>query len=189
MDEAAGRWELLFADVDAEFEALRREELVAEAADRTRREFALVALIDRLRAAVNAPLELWLADVDTVRGVLRRVGPDWILLAEGGRREVVVPLAAVTAVSGLRTRTAAAGSDGVVAGRLDLRYLLRRLARDRAPLRVLLRGGRTVTGTCDRVGQDFVELAEHPPGEARRPGAVREVRSVQLGALLAVRTY
>jgi hypothetical protein len=37
------------------------------------------------------------------------------------------------------------------------------------------------------VGADFVELAEHPAGEARRRGEVRGVRTVPFTALGAVR--
>lgn len=188
VDERAGRWELLFADVDAEFEALRREEMTAETADRSRREFALVAFVDRLRAAVGAPLRVWLPDGEPIQGVLRQVGPDWMLLAEDEHRETLVPLAEVTAVSGLLARTAVAGAEGAVAAALDLRYALRRLARDRAPLLVTLRGGRVVSGTCDRVGRDFLEISEHPPGERRRLGGAGLALSVPLTAVLAVRS-
>jgi hypothetical protein len=187
VDDPGGRWELLFADADAEFEALQRADLLAETADRSRREFALIALVDRVRAAIDRPLEVWLPEGEPVRGILRQVGPDWILLGEAAHRETVVPLAAVTAIGGLLARTAAAGSEGVVAARLDLRYLLRKLARDRAQLRILLRGGRVASGTCDRVGRDFLEVAEHPQGEPRRAAAVQALRSIPIAAVLAVR--
>ncbi|GAA3391593.1 hypothetical protein [Cryptosporangium minutisporangium] len=183
MDE---RWEFLFADADAQFDALRREEMTAEAADRSRREFALVGLVDRLRGAVGTTLEIWL-DTGPIGGTVRRVGPDWILLGGSGRRETLIPLTAVNAVSGLPDRTAAPGSEGMVEARLDLRYALRRMARDRVPVRVVLRGGRSASGTFDRVGRDFAEFAELLPGDARRAGAVRAVRSIPLGALLVVR--
>jgi hypothetical protein len=188
VDEPIGRWELLFADVDAEFEALRHEEVAAETADRSRREFALIAFVDRLRAAVGVSLRVWLPEGEPIEGVVREVGPDWMLLAETDHREVLLPLAEVTGVRGLPGRTAVAGAEGAVAARLDLRYLLRRLARDRAPLLVTLRGGQVVSGTCDRVGRDFLEIAEHPPGEFRRQAAVGAVRSVPVAAVLAVRS-
>jgi len=184
------RWESLFGDAEVEFEALRRADMVAEAVDRSRREFALVRLGDRLRGALGVGVEVWLdgPGAGTVHGVLRRAGPDWMLLADDGRREVLIPLAAVVAVGGLGARTAAPGGESAVEAKLDLRYALRGLARDRAPVRVVLRGGRTATGTFDRVGRDFVELAEHLPGEARRTTAVSRVRSIPLDALLAVRS-
>ncbi|WP_073266087.1 hypothetical protein [Cryptosporangium aurantiacum] len=180
-----GRWESLFADADAQFEALRREEMSAEAADRSRREFALIGLVDRLRGALGAPVEVSV-ESERITGTVCGVGPDWILLDGPAGRSVLIPLTAVVAVSGLPGRTSAPGTTGAVEARLDLRYALRRLARDRAPIRVLLRGGRSAFGTFDRVGRDFVEFAEHVPGDARRVGAVRAVRSIPLDALLAV---
>ncbi|GAA0226417.1 hypothetical protein [Cryptosporangium japonicum] len=179
------RWESLFADAETQFEALRRGEVEAEAADRSRREFALVEFVHRLRGAVGAEVEVWL-DAEPVRGALVRIGPDWMLLSGEGRREVLVPLAAVSAVAGLPGRTMVPGAGAEVEARLDLRYALRRLARDRIPVRVVLRGGRVTGGTFDRVGRDFVELAEHLPGQVRRAAAVGSIRSIPLGALRAV---
>ena len=48
--------------------------------------------------------------------------------------------------------------------------------------------GTLLTGTVDRTGADFLELAEHPLGDARRFGAVRTVRTIPLEALAGVRT-
>ncbi|MFI5955265.1 hypothetical protein [Cryptosporangium sp. NPDC051539] len=176
------RWEFLFADAEAQFAALRRDEMTAEAADRARREFAFVELADRLRGAVGERLEVWL-ETEPVTGVLERVGPDWIALAP----EVLVPLAGVVAVTGLSSRTFA-GEVGAVEARTDLRFLLRRLARDRTSVRLALRGGKSLSGTVDRVGRDFLELAEHAGSEPRRTKAVRAVRTVPLAALMAVHT-
>ncbi|TQS42893.1 hypothetical protein [Cryptosporangium phraense] len=178
------RWEDLFADAEAQFEALRRDEMASEAADRTRREFALVSLVDRLRGSVGSELEVWLPDA-SLTGVLARVGPDWMALSAGGAREVVIPLAAVVAVEGLSPATAA-DPVGPVEARMDLRFVLRRLARDRTPVRLALPGGKSLSGTIDRVGRDFLELAEHSETEPRRARAVRAVRSVPLAALMAV---
>jgi hypothetical protein len=49
--------------------------------------------------------------------------------------------------------------------------------------------GTTVDGTFDRVGADFVELAEHARGEPRRAAAVSRVRTVPLAAVAVVRTW
>jgi hypothetical protein len=62
------------------------------------------------------------------------------------------------------------------------------LARDRTPVAVVLTSGDVLTGTIDRVGEDFVELAEHPVDEPRRAGSVRAVRLLPLSALAAVRS-
>jgi hypothetical protein len=123
--------------------------------------------------------------------VLRRVGPDWLLLDEGGGREVVVPGAALVTVRGLGRLSAVPGSAGVVESRMALRSALRGIARDRSTVRVHLASGGsqfdTVDATIDRVGSDFVEVATHPAGAARRRSDVREIELVPLTAIVAVR--
>jgi hypothetical protein len=116
------------------------------------------------------------------------VGHDWVLLADERGAEVLVATAAVLAVGGLGRRTAALAEAGTVAGRLDLRRAVRRLARDRSQVQVVLVDGAVLTGTIDRVGADFCELAEHPLDEARRGSAVQGVTAVPLSALAVVRT-
>jgi hypothetical protein len=65
---------------------------------------------------------------------------------------------------------------------------LRGLARDRAPVQVVLDDGTALHGTIDRVGADYLELAEHPGDLHRRADAVRGVRTVVIDAVVLVRT-
>lgn len=181
------RWEALFGDLEAQFEQAEAAQLAAEVADRTRRELARIRLVDRLRAATGGELSCAVAGGETVSGRLLDVGADWILLGEAFAREALLPLAAVMGVTGLGPRASEPGSEGAVAKRLDLRYALRVVARDRSPVFCLLVDGSRVAGTLDRVGADFVDLAEHPADEPRRPAAVRAVRSIPLSALAVVR--
>lgn len=179
------RWERLFADLEAQFEAAAEAEFAGEVADRSRRELALVPLADRLRSS-DGEVQLGLGAGEVVRGVVVGSGPDWVLLADGGV-ETLVPLPAIGWIRGLST--AAEPSSSVVTARLGLGHALRGIARDRATTVVVLTSGDRVTGTIDRVGADFVDVAEHPLDEARRTAAVQAVRTIPLASLAALRRH
>lgn len=181
------RWDQLFADLEGQAAAAEAIELAAEVADRTRREVGRLGLVHRLRAAHGASLVVRVLGGEVLTGTVADVGADWVLLEQGGARASLVPLAAVVALSGLGARTELPGSEGVVAQRLDLRYALRRLVRDRAAVEVVLADGTCVTGTFDRVGADHAELAQHLPEQARRARAVHQVLLVPLLAIAVVR--
>ena len=181
------RWRGLFDDLEAQFEAAQAAELAGEVAERARREAALLRLVDRLRAAEGAPVVVTVTGAGVLRGQLLDAGTDWLLLEEAGTREVLVPLRAVLGVTGVGARSAAP-DESPVAKRLDLRWALRGLARNRTSVAVGLVDGTLVTGTLDRVGADHLDLAEHGLGEARRAGAVRQVRLVPLPAVVLVRS-
>lgn len=181
------RWQGLFDDLEAQLEAAQAAELAGELAERARRESALLRWSDRLRAAEGADLAVTLPGAGVLRGRLLEAGTDWLLLAEHGRREVLVPSTAVLGVTGLGPRSAVP-DESPVTRRLDLRWALRGLARSRTAVTLGLVDGSLVTGTLDRVGADHLDLAEHAPGEVRRAGAVRQVRLVPLPALALVRS-
>jgi hypothetical protein len=177
------RWDQLFADLEAEADAADRAAYDADVEDRARSERARLVLADRLRAHVGARLGLRLIDGDRLTARLVDVGSDWLHLDDSGA--VLVPLGAVAGVEGL-TRSAA-GEASAVARRVGLTVLLRRLARDRAWVRIRLRDGGTLGGTIDRVGADHVDLALHPDDEQRRASAVRGVTVLRLEAIVHVR--
>jgi hypothetical protein len=182
------RWQQLFADLEARFEAEQEAAERAESASRTRLEVGALRLVDRLRGAVNSPVVLLCRGAGTVTGVLADVGADWVLVTDDQGRECLIASAAVRAVSGLGRRTAVAEDDGPVRARLDLRRALRGLARDRASLHLVLDDGTVLAGTIDRVGADYVELAEHAADLHRRAEAVQGVRGVVIDAVVLVRT-
>ena len=183
----AVRWDDLFADLEAQADALDRAARSGEVAERTRIELASIGMLDRLRPAEGSPVRLTLIGGASVSGTLERVGVDWLLVSEREAREVLVVLSAVRTVGGLGRAAAAPGSAGVVAARLTLRSALRGLARDRSGVALQLVDGTVLAATIDRVGNDFVEAARHPVGEERRQGAVRDVVLVPFASIAAVR--
>lgn len=182
------RWEQLFGDLEAQFDAFAEAQALAEVAERQRIEFGGVGLVARLVPAVGTRIRATTATGSAIGGLLRRVGPDWLLLEESAGREVVVPLASVTVLEGL---PAATGQPlGAIAGKLTLTSALRGLVRDRAPVAVVIPGGENgseLTGTLDRVGADFCELALHPAWEVRRANAVRQVVVIPVSGVMYVR--
>ncbi|MDQ6659225.1 MAG: hypothetical protein M3Z00_13565 [Actinomycetota bacterium] len=188
------RWEQLFTDLESQFDELAEAQLMAELADRQRIEFGAIGMVARLAGAVGSQLRLRTSAGTAVTGMLRRLGPDWSLITEGAGRETLVPLAAVTAVEGL---TGATGQQPTgVAAKLGLRSALRGLVQDRVPVAVTVIGshggtdagtGTEFTGTIDRIGADFMELALHAAWEPRRAASVRQVVLVPLAAVVFVR--
>ncbi len=177
------RWERLFADLEAQLEGELRRDLDAEVADRTRRELAQVDLGARLSAQVGSSLTLTIRTGAVLSGDLRDIGADWLLL-ESGRGEALVPLGAVIGFSELGTR---ARGDRT-ARRFGFGYAARLLARDRAAVQVTDLSGARRTGTIDRVGADFFDLAEHASGEVRRTVNVLGRRTLPFSAVVMIQS-
>lgn len=185
------RWEQLFADLGAHFADLADAEEMAELADRQRHAAGALTTVQRFAGAIGAEVRIRTRAGRFHRGLLREVGPDWVLLGAQATGEVLVALGAVTAVFGLTSATGPGLS--AVAARFDLRLALRGIARDRAPVVIGVSGGpdaagTELSGTLDRIGADFVELAEHAVWEPRRASAVRSVVLIPLAAIDSVRT-
>lgn len=180
------RWRELFADLEAQAAAAEAADFAGEVADRSRRELASVRLVDRLRAGIGTEVVLQPAGGEVLRGRPVTVGADWVLLAAGSTgQELLVTLDAVQWLTGVPA-AAAAGSHPAVESRLTLSYVLRRVARDRSAVALVLRDRSRLFGTIDAVGADALDLAQHEPGEPRRPPAVAVVRTVPFIAVSVV---
>ena len=132
------RWDRLFAELEGRFDELADEQAAAERADRERVAIGAVTALERLAGALDQQVRVGLAGGAVVSGELRAVGPDWLLVAEAQQRDCVLPWRSVTVVQGVTATTGTAPSGLDL--RLDLRYALRGLARDRAPVQVAVAG-------------------------------------------------
>jgi small nuclear ribonucleoprotein (snRNP)-like protein len=153
------RWDDLFGDLEREWEALGESDRRAEIAERTRAEFAQLSLLDRLRGSVGQQVRLRTLNGHDVGGELVRVGSDFVLVA-APRSEYVIALQAVAAVRDVGPRSLQGHVVGPVVARLGLASLLRRVAADRSLVWLTTADGRTLRGRLQRVGSDFLELAE-----------------------------
>lgn len=188
------RWEKLFADLDSRFGALGDAELMAELPDRQRSAAAELTMVQRCLGAMGEQVRVRVRSGALYQGPLHGVGPDWILLNNAGGGEVLLALRAVVAVEGLTTATG--GPLTAVARRFGLRLAMRGISRDRSPVVMGVSGapagqtgyGTEISGTIDRVGADFVEVAQHAMWEPRRAGSVRAMVLIPVDAVDSVRT-
>lgn len=210
MEHEGARWADLLADLEGQFDAAEAAELTAEVGERTRREWLQVSLAARLRGSRARGLRLDVAGLGATWGVLLDSGPDWLLLGTGpaavgpgavgpgavgpgaldraaDTSELLVPLSAVLAVTGLGPGAPGEAVVGPVAARWTLRLALAALARARTPVQVVLRDSAVLTGTVDRVGADHLDLAEHPLDVPRRSGQLTGVRCLPVDALACLR--
>ena len=175
----------LFEDLEQQAEGLALAERDAELAQRGAAEYAEVTLEARLHASVGRELALTVAGVGLLEGTLARVASGWLLLeaATTPAREWLVVTAAVRAVTGASGRAVSVAARPVTT-RLGLRSALRGLAEGRSEVLVHDQHGAITRGRIDRVGADFVELAQWP-AEVRAPmpallafGGIAAVRRV-----------
>lgn len=155
-----GRWEQLFADLEAQLAAGHATDARWEEAELTRAERARVGMADRFRAATGARVRVLPRTGDALEGVVTDATGSWVLLGLAGGRCALVPLGAVAVVEGLATR--AAPPAGRVEAGLGLGHALRALSRDRAPVVVRTDAG-LYAGRLDRVGSDHVDVALETP--------------------------
>jgi hypothetical protein len=185
------RWSDLAVDLESQSEAWESAERAADVAERVRLEAGRLRLVDRLQATGGGLVVLRLPGALAIRGLVRRVVSDAVVIEEDGGRECLVALGAVLTITGMGRLASAATDEGdsQVFARIGLRQLLRAIARDRSMCRVHLVDGSVLDGTIDRVGADYLDLAEHAPGEMRRRGQVRALCAVPLEAIVALRRH
>jgi sRNA-binding regulator protein Hfq len=147
------RWNDLFGDLEGQFASAVSQEFAVEVAELTIAERASVELAARLRVVGSDPVIVHLAGGSVLRGEISDVTPTWILLREG-RREHLVPLAAVVGVVGVPNRSLPWGE---VERRLTLGHALRVLA-DAGARVVVETQGSEFRGVVAAVGADYCDV-------------------------------
>ncbi|HEV7194196.1 MAG TPA: hypothetical protein VGN35_13435 [Jatrophihabitantaceae bacterium] len=181
------RWEQLFADLEARAEELDRSERAVEIAERSRIEAGRLTIAGRLAAATGSQLRIRVAGGATASGRLQRSGPGWFLLDAGGGHEWVLATGAVLSIVGCGRWSGSVEDRGVRTDRLGIRHVLRAIATDRSAATIHLVDGSAISGTIDRVGQDFLDVALHGDGEARRRDLVHGAALVHHDAIAMIR--
>ena len=99
----------------------------------------------------------------------------------------IVPLAGIRGVGlayGELLRTARPlDARAGLSERMTFGFVMRDVARRRAPVSLGLLSGRVLTGTIDRAGADHLDVALHEPGAPRRAGDVLGYRLVPFSAI------
>ena len=175
----------VFEELEAEFEAGLRREAEQETVAALRAGIGETVLWEQLarRAGTHAIAH---AGTRRFRGIVVASYPEFLVLHDGDGTEHLVCYGPATSVALPAEAATLQPAPAATARRYRLSLALRELARRREPVRVELVDGGRVDGTIEAVGSDYLELAEHDPGEARRRRAVKARRFLGLAAVTAV---
>jgi hypothetical protein len=182
------RWDALFEDLEAQLAARQRLDFEAEIVERALVDSAGVELADRLRGSMGLTIRVLLSTGSTLEGSLSHAGSEALVLDEP-QHQVLVPYAAAVQYGGLSRLAVTEPSR--IRQRLGLGSALRGLARNRAPVTILVSRGRAeeaLYGVIDTVGRDFLDLAVTRDGMDRRPANVRQIVAIPFGVLAGIRS-
>jgi hypothetical protein len=175
----------MFEELEAEFDAGLRREAEQETVAALRAGIGETVLWEQLarRTGTQAVAH---AGSRRFRGVIVASYPDFLVLHDGDGSEHLIRYGPATTVALPPETATLQPTPAAAARRHRLTLALRELARRREPVRVELVDGERVDGTIEAVGSDYLEIAEHDPGEARRRRAVKARRFLGLAAVAAV---
>lgn len=184
-DAASPAMRRVFEELEAEFEAGLRREADQETAAALRAGIGETVLWEQLARRTGAQAVAH-AGTRRFRGVVVASYPEFLVLHDGDGTEHLIRYGPATSVALPAEPSTLQPAPAGAARRYRLSLALRELARRREPVRVELVDGGRVDGTIEAVGSDYLELAEHDPGEARRRRAVKARRFLSLAAIAAV---
>jgi hypothetical protein len=175
----------VFDEPEAEFEAGLRREAEQEAVAAVRAELGATVLWEQLARRIDSETTV-LAAARIFRGTAVASYPEFLVLRADDGTEHLIRYSPAISVALPPEPPSLRPTPPPGARRYQFALALRELARRREPVRVELVDGARVDGTIEAVGSDYLELAEHDPGEARRRTAVRARRFVGFAAVVAV---
>jgi hypothetical protein len=175
----------VFDELEAEFEAGLRREAEQEAVAAVRTELGATVLWEQLARRLGGETTV-LAGARAFRGTAVASYPEFLVLRAADGTEHLIRYGPAVSVALPAEPPALRPTPPAATRRYQLALALRELARRRGPVRVELADLTRCDGTIEAVGSDYLEMAEHELGEARRRVAVRARRFVGFEAVVAV---
>ena len=175
----------VFDELEAEFEAGLRREAEQETVAAVRAELGSTVLWEQLARRLGSEM-VALAGTRVLRGRAVASYPEFLVLRAADGAEHLIRYGPAVTVVLPADPPPLRPTPGPVVRRYELALALRELARRREPVKVELVDGTSADGTIEAVGSDYLEIAEHDRGEARRRAAVRARRFVGFAAIVAV---
>jgi hypothetical protein len=175
----------VFDELEAEFEAGLRREAEQESLAAVRAEVGATVLWEQLARGIGTEAAVF-AGARAFRGSVVASYPEFLVLRATDGTEHLIRYGPAGSVALPAEPPTLRPAPVAAARRYQLALALRELARRREPVRVELVDGTGCDGTIESVGGDYLEVAEHDLGEARRRAAVRARRFVGFPAVVAV---
>ena len=175
----------VFDELEAEFEAGLRREAEQESMAAVRAELGATVLWEQLARRVGSETVV-LAGPRAFRGTVVASYPEFLVLRATDGAEHLIRHGSAVSVALAPEPPSLRPTPAATTRRYQFALALRELARRREPIRALLADGTSCDGTIEAVGSDYLEIAEHDLGEARRRGAVRARRFIGFAAVVAV---
>ena len=184
-DDQSDRFGRLFEELEGEFAAELRLEDEQGATQALRAQLGATVLWEHLARRVGWQVVIRVPG-RVLHGTLVASYVDFCAVQAEGAPPIWSASARVCPSACRPARTGAAAGPSPSRTAVPMGLALRELARRREPVMAVLVDGSEVGGTIEVVGQDYVEVAEHDPGEARRETAVRARRVLPMETLTLV---
>lgn len=175
----------VFDELEGEFEAGLRREAEQESMAAVRAELGATVLWEQLARRIGSEAAVH-SGTRAFRGTVVASYPEFLVLRAADGAEHLIRYGFAVSVALPAEPPTLRPTPAASRGRYQFALALRELARRREPVRVLLADATDCDGTIEAAGRDYLELAEHHLGEARRRGAVRARRFIGFAAVVAV---